>query len=472
MMKAALIVMVVCLTAAASLHAQSDEWRFGAAAERAPQAEVRTKKIVIFKDGYAMFVKEVKAVGGAVIEDVPESMVLGSFWITPRNGSIAGTFATKRTPDGRDGAKRLEFVSHPAAAAKVSEFELMYYAPGLRWIPTYRISLISETEAELSLQAELLNEAEDFYGADVDLVVGVPNFRFKEVVSPMSLVEKLVNRLVTVAPQLMSQSMSNMAFQRRSEFRNDLQGAVQPGGVMEIPNELVGTTQDLFTYNIPKLSLRNGERATIPLVAAKVPLRHLYTWDMHMRRSGVETLADVGRHASPVRLLKNDVWHFIELKNSTNVPLTTGAALIMQGYMPLGQELLTYTSRGGICQIPVTVAVDIRGTFDEKETAREAKAAHYNGNDYTRIAKQATLRVANYKDRPVDIVINSQFGGNATEASDEGGIAVSDFQREDWPDNNNSMQSALNGHSTVSWSLTLKPGETREVTCDYHYFAR
>jgi hypothetical protein len=40
----------------------------------------------------------------------------------------------------------------------------MYFRPGIRWIPTYRVSLNDQKDkktATVSLQAELLNEAED-----------------------------------------------------------------------------------------------------------------------------------------------------------------------------------------------------------------------------------------------------------------------------------------------------------------------
>ena len=53
---------------------------------------------------------------------------------------------------------------------------LMYFRPGLRWIPTYRISLDrgKEKMAEIAMQAEILNEAEDLINVPLDIVVGVP----------------------------------------------------------------------------------------------------------------------------------------------------------------------------------------------------------------------------------------------------------------------------------------------------------
>jgi len=120
--------------------------------------------------------------------------------------------------------------------------------------------------------------------------------------------------------------------------------------------------------------------------------------------------------------------------------------------------------------VPLTVAVDIRGTYTEEETARELKAIRFDGDDYVRISKKGTLRVTNYKKEPADLMIACEFGGNATKASDGGTITVSDFANDDWRDFRGSR--ALTGHSTIHWELTLQPGSTKELTCEYLYYAR
>jgi hypothetical protein len=201
-----------------------------------------------------------------------------------------------------------------------------------------------------------------------------------------------------------------------------------------------------------------------------VPFRDLYTWDVQLARSGAESLPESGRHASPIRLLKNEVWHQVELANKSAVPWTTGAALVMDGYLPIGQELLTYTSVGGKCQVPLTVAVDVRGTYEETETERIVKAVNFQGYDYAKITKKGALRVTNYKKKPITLYLACQFGGNATEASDDGKIAITDYQAGDWQ--NFQGHPSLTGHSTIRWELTVEPGATKEVTCRYSFHVR
>src|SRR6266850_17444 len=83
--------------------------------------------------------------------------------------------------------KRLNFDYGIDLAGKEVTLKLYYFTGGLRWIPTYRVSGEMKDKADLALQGEVLNEIEDLDKAALDLVVGVPNFRFKETVSPLTL---------------------------------------------------------------------------------------------------------------------------------------------------------------------------------------------------------------------------------------------------------------------------------------------
>jgi len=445
--------------------------------------DVKLTRAVVFKDGYCMLVK--KATGDfdgahrAYIEGLPENAILGSFWVVPVGHRLLSMVSRQQiiAKQGKQETEKwlvLEF--DPKAAGKGVEVDLFSLGPGIRWIPTYRITL-GEQEADLTMQAEILNEAEDLPGVPVDLVVGVPSFRFRNLPSPLTLAGAIQDPLRRAAPQIMDPSAaSNVLFsQRAGESRGARVAPPQPEAegpaVPAIPPELgAEQAQDLFVYHVPKLSLRAGERAAVPVIAAKVPFRSIHTWDVHLARGGAEALPDAGKHASPIRLLKNEVWHQVELTNKTAVPWTTGAALVVEGYLPIGQELLTYTSVGARCQLPLTVAVDVRGTYEETEAERIVKAVHFQGYDYAKITKKGTLRVTNYKKKPIALYLACQFGGNAVEASDDGKIAITDFQASDW--GNVQGHPSLNGHSTIRWELAVEPGATKEVTCRYSFHVR
>lgn len=378
----------------------------------------------------------------------------------------------KRKQEVEARTKRLSFDLGAAAAGKESTISLLYFAEGVRWIPTYRIGGELLQDALIELQGEILNEAEDF-DAEVDLVVGVPNFRYKQTISPLSLEATLRQALSQAAPGLMSQSYGNASFQtRRTEHLGVRHGDAGDGGGLDLAPDLAAArTQDLFVYSAKRLALHKGARATVPLWQSPAAVKHLYTMDVGVVRDaqggGVIRQSDPdGQNASvsPMKLEENKVWHQIELANASKVPWTTGAALILKNNLPLGQDLLTYTPAGGKVLLPVTVAVDMCGTYTEEELSRRANALNWNRNQYAEVKKRATVTVMNQRLEPSRTRITVSLGGKVELASDEGKIRLNDFRRGDW---NDTSYREINNHSDVSWELELKPGETKKLTFDF-----
>ena len=391
-----------------------------------------------------------------------------SLTIKEMKSTLARTVTTTTTP------KRLTL--RFAEAGKPVDVSFMYFQSGLRWIPTYRVNLLPEAEkklANLDLQAEFLNEAEDLDNVPVDIVVGVPNFRFKDTPSPLILEQTLRNVLQQAAPQLMGQQMqmSNSMSSARMGERQQPDGAI----AFALPPELgaVGA-QDLFVYSLKKLKLMKGQRAAMSLFSAQVPYRDVYTWDVHVTRNDIEASGvgpgGGGKNASPQSLSENRVWHQIVLTNTTRLPWTTGPALLMQGNQPLAQDLMTYTTAGGEVRIPVTVSVDTQGTYTEEETARKLNALGFEGHNYARIDKTASLSLVNRKSSPIEVEITFRTGGKGEEASHDGKITLNSHSTSDWTDYRG--YSAVNNSSRVVWKATVKAGETFSPTVKYFYFAR
>jgi hypothetical protein len=370
--------------------------------------------------------------------------------------------------------KRLVFDLGADAANRPVSLRILYFSPGIRWIPAYRLEGDFEGSAALSLQGEILNEAEDIDRAALDLVVGVPNFRFKDVVSPFVLEATLVNALRRAAPDIMGQRMSNTFTQRASEWRAETPPEPRPGGVMDLAPQLAaGGGQDLFVYSRRDISLAKGERSAMALWRREVPVGHIYTLDVTLvRNPRTGSTRSSGRQEpqaldpSPLRLSPHQVWHQLELVNDGDAPWTTGPVLLLRDDLPLGQELLTYTSPGAGTLVPVTVAVDVRGNHDETEVERQLNALRHNGHSYTLVRKEGTIRLANFRDEPVTIRATVSFGGKAESVSDGGDIVLDDFKGGDWEE----RSTALNNHSTVSWKIEVSPGDTATLTytCSFY----
>jgi hypothetical protein len=346
------------------------------------------------------------------------------------------------------------------------ELDLMYFRPGIRWIPTYRIEIDKTGRAQLVMQAEVINEAEDFVDTSVDFVVGLPTFRFKDVISPLSLEQVMVNALVQAAPQLMgqlaAQGFSNAQFHSRAGERHRPSGtSFDPAGEAAV-RAMNGTeVQDLFYYSTRRLSLRKGERAVVEVMRTTVPFRHVYTWDVEL---GKQDASHSHSGNSPLKVGVNQVWHQIELKNQSGRPWTTGPALIMQDGRPVGQDMMTFTPPGQSVQVPMTMAVSVRGTAKTVEIERKHGAKKLRHRTYTRMTNQTTLRIVNSGKTAVHLRINARAKGTFTSASQQGKIE----QQGHAP----GADPLIDTSSRVVWELKLKPGQTKEVSSQYHTWAR
>jgi len=412
-----------------------------------------------------------------------------------RNLTIDGMDSTiKQTTKLTNRHKRLSWnFKEPNAEVEIN---LMYFRPDVRWIPTYRVNLTDEKfvqahrktknanvndhgkgdhaltkKAEIFMQGELLNEAEDFVDVPFHVVVGVPNFRFRSVPSPMILESSLRNLLAQAAPNIMGNQsqLSNALYTQRGREISSNQAEGMGGSAVDLPEELSSSAgNDLFVYKLDKMTLRKGERASVPILRTEVAYRDVYTWDVNVTHaeSYAATSAD---SPSPLSLTENRVWRQVELINDTNVPWTTGAAMFVDGFQPLAQELLTYTSPGGICRVPVTIAVDLRGKVVDQEVKRELKALVWRRNDYARIIGKMEIELANNKNEPVNVEVNLRFGGKPNQVSDEGKTTLEAFRDTDWL---NRQGDPINNSSKVKWKSTIEPGECFKPTVDYEFLLR
>ncbi len=73
------------------------------------------------------------------------------------------------------------------SAERAASVGLVYLQKGIRWIPSYKITLDGRGNAVVRLQAILLNELTDLQGVTANLVIGVPTFYFKDTLDPISL---------------------------------------------------------------------------------------------------------------------------------------------------------------------------------------------------------------------------------------------------------------------------------------------
>jgi len=213
--------------------------------------------------------------------------------------------------------------------------------------------------------------------------------------------------------------------------------------------------------------VKKGERASVPILTTEVGYRDIYTWDIVIKHSESYAPTETNMR-SPLVLSENKVWRQIELVNDTDIPWTTGAAMFVDGFQPLAQELLTYTSPGGICRVPITVAIDLRGKADDREVSRDLQALKWRGYTYAKVIGKINAELANNKTVKVPVEMSIRFGGKATKASGDGKVVLSAYSQEDWKGRGD----VINNSSVVCWKAEIEPGDCFKPEVDYEFLLR
>jgi hypothetical protein len=342
-----------------------------------------------------------------------------------------------------------------------------YLEHGLGWTPSYLISLQDDKMAQITMQAVLVDDAEDLKDTDLFFVVGVPNFAYANVPSPMALQQSLLDFMQAAARQNDTNGL----------YSNALTGQRVIGGVVnglgdadsEAPSfastiqELQGAQEeDLFLYNRKNVTLGRGERATYNVFSEIVNYEHIYEWNLEdqPRVDGFGN-AQNNSNSGADRSTKDSIWHALRLKNTTKFPWTSAPTMVISGTKPLSQDTVPYTPKGATSSLKLTVATDIRASHEENEVDRQKDVQRRRGHNYDEVTVEGTLTVRNYKSKEVRLSIADRVRGSVESQTDDGkttklaeAIAVD------------------NPLSRLTWEVTLKAGEEKVIKYRYKVWLR
>jgi hypothetical protein len=326
---------------------------------------------------------------------------------------------------------------------------MAYLRKGITWIPEYTLRVLDEETAELTLRGTLVNEAEDLVHCDVNFVVGVPHFVHTEYLAPVAVGQIIRTIGAAVAPaQIQTQIMNRAAIathQARDEFDGAAAVVERPpaaGGDLKaalgnLPQFEAAAANDYTVFTKKDLTVRRGEKAIVTLFTRKITYAHRYRWT-----------------------IPGDMVHLLALRNDTGVAWTTGSCLAASAGAPLGEDLLRYTPRGSMGEIPVTTAINLAHSQSEKEVDRKLKAHEPATNFFLDLVTvDGELTVRNYEKRAVEVSITTAVPGKPLAVS-EGGTM--------WVDT--AKLQLLERSGSVSWSVRLEPGETKTFTYRYERY--
>ncbi|MFZ0199353.1 MAG: hypothetical protein WB523_00720 [Candidatus Sulfotelmatobacter sp.] len=336
-----------------------------------------------------------------------------------------------------------------------------YLEHGLGWTPSYLVSLKDDQTALITMQSVLVDDVEDLKDTDLFFVVGVPNFAYANIPSPMALEQSLLDFM----------QAASRKDDMKARYSNALTGQMIGGGIggvismeAQAPSfepsiqELQGAQEeDLFLYSRKNVTLARGERATYNVFSDTVHYEHIYEWNLEdqPRVDGFGIPQNIPNSASD-RSTKDDIWHALRLKNTTKFPWTSAPTMVISGTKPLSQDTLPYTPKDATSTLKLTVATDIRATHEENEVERQKDAQRRRNYNYDQVTIEGTLTVKNYKTKDVRLSISDKVRGTIESQTDDGkatklaeAIAVD------------------NPLSRLTWEVDLKAGE--EIIIKYRY---
>ena len=360
---------------------------------------------------------------------------------------------------------RIEFKNEPAIASAVlkkassrlelsfnsdkkeQDIDLLYLSDSIGWTPVYRLELTGPTKGRLSLRAEIVNNSEDLGDAELRLAVGIPNFEFADQKSLL---------------------FNFWVFQYQSYYRNNgqflsnaLAGqtvmdeiAIAPRNVSAGPDKN-SSAEDFFFYSVRPGPFPKFSRFQVPVLEEAVETKHYF--DCTLIKATPDLLRNYTAYASYGDQRKPDeayrVDHFVEFKNQSKQPWTTGVANILSenknGLQPLSQSLLPYTAPGAQCKVLVAQAPDLKVNHAEAVTERRENQAEFFLKQYDVAKVEGRVLVANYKSEPAIIRIHRSIVGKPLSSEQE------------WKKQEENAYLWVNSSFEVEWEITLKPGEER-----------
>ncbi len=379
----------------------------------------------------------------------------------------------------------LNWGNHPPQ--KTAKVGMMYVQKGVSWVPQYRLVLDGKGNARLYLQASLVNLLTDFHNATVNLVIGVPSFAYKDTPDPIAL-QQTFAQVARQSPDGiggfggLGQALSGQMVQLPESAKiatADVDNSLIVVGAEPSPSRdagpevsRAGASEDLFVFTVKGVSLRKGERMSLPVAEYTLKYRDIYTLFIPI---GAGTPKSEVFTSEPQSLTTTPkLAHKVRLENTTEHPFTTAPILLFSGDTPMAQETITYTPRKGGVDIPISTAVNIPVKRTDREVKRTERALTRSGVDYTLIEMEGTVTLTNYTDKAVDLEVTRLVQGEVQSTSPEAEVSKRSTVIQVMPGGGRQVfqSDGLNPLSQIVWKLSLAPGKSVDLNCTWRYYAR
>lgn len=348
---------------------------------------------------------------------------------------------------------------------------LMYLQKNLSWNPEYKLELYSDDKkAKLTMQAAVVNEAEDFETEELNLVAGVPNFKYaaqlhrfvKYLFRQPDQYEFLsaLSGTTTISNFALDNSSMTNAFQTYNERSANIPVTTLATG--ELDSNIDGTAvEDMYYYTLKNIELKRGERALYDVFSQEVNVEHIYEAQLPENPLTYYSSYNADK-------ITHKVGHHVKLRNGGNHVWTSGSVLVLSNqngkFSPVCQDALKYTSMQEERKIYLTEAPDVSVRSQEKELERKSDDKKINRDRYAYyydlVTVQGEIELQNYKDKTIRLDIKRLIHGDLIESSEK-------WQTTRLPVVNGNT---LSPSSNVCWELTLNAKEKKTITYKYKVY--
>ena len=356
------------------------------------------------------------------------------------------------------------------------QLNAFYLSANIGWTPNYLIELLSDDKARLTLQTDLINDAENLTNAEINFVVGVPNFMFNHAQAPLTSSLQVKQLLESLYPsqnygnRSRRDNMMNNAVQTYNNYTNAGDFGTDNDEISPVEIGALGSSEEeLFYYTLKNINLPKNARATFQILQTELPYQNQYTADLstnsesssyYFNQKGSQSNNGASDPSQTTR-----VWRSILFENKTPLPWTTASALIAKNTQnqikPIAQDLLSYTPPNGKASVKLTVASDVAVQHTEYEVEREENKKNSDGYHYDLVTVEAKISLKNYKNKPIVLNLNRNVIGEMKESSTN------------WTVNKKmDMYKIMNKTNQVQWQINLNPNDNQTITYKYQIYIR
>ncbi|MFM8740524.1 MAG: hypothetical protein ACKOC0_09990 [Cytophagales bacterium] len=338
----------------------------------------------------------------------------------------------------------------PEKSANDINLQQLSMQAGVNWVPSYLLKLNNEKSARLEMKAVIENGIEDIFNAETELVVGSPQMYFGKKRDPITYDYLTTDVGADNAGMQPMQTMSNAAYSRTAKADKTEESTFD--GSYSTEGEKAG---DLYIYKVGKVTLANHAKGSYPVFASNIDYKHKY--------EGV--IADKTNYYNSRFVDSNettvDVYHSLELKNTTGVPFTTAPVMVItEKEQFLAQDLLKYTPVGGMVDVKLSKAIDIVMRNTEEESQRNDSFKKINSYMYSRVVIKGNINISNLQNTEVTVSVKKLLAGTVLSQSDGGKTLKTGIGYDNNPSSN------------ISWEIKMPVNSKKTLTYEYEVLYR